>query len=139
MSQFNKKELRDPISCFNQLHFLCGGVLRVCLHLLGLPRLSLTWARSDHYATTWSPDSGHCHLSVDDGTGCVSCILWTNHSSFAATSAAKGLELQVRQELASGTARQVLFSLMSVDILLMIHSTLIQLIIQPFRSCNHKI
>jgi hypothetical protein len=76
---------------------------------------------------------------VDDGTGCVSCILWTNHSSFAATSAAKGLELQVWQELATGTARQVLFPLMLVGILLMIHSTLIQLTIQPFRACNHKI
>jgi hypothetical protein len=45
----------------------------------------------------------------------------------------------VWQELATGTARQVLFPLMLVGILLMIHSTLIQLTIQPFRACNHKI
>lgn len=44
---------------------------------------------------------------VDDGTGCVPCILWTNHASFTATTPAKGLELQARQELANGTAAKV--------------------------------
>lgn len=49
----------------------------------------------------------YLRFTLDDGTGCVPCILWTNHASFTATSAVKGLELQSRQELANGTALKV--------------------------------
>ncbi|KAG0561379.1 hypothetical protein KC19_9G060400 [Ceratodon purpureus] len=49
----------------------------------------------------------YLRFTLDDGTGCVPCILWTNHASFMATTPAKGLELQARQELANGTAAKV--------------------------------
>nr|XP_024362065.1 CST complex subunit STN1-like isoform X3 [Physcomitrium patens] len=48
-----------------------------------------------------------CHVVVDDGTGCVPCIFWTNYASFPATSPAKGLELRSRQEMAIATTAKV--------------------------------
>ena len=46
-------------------------------------------------------------MLVDDGTGCVPCILWTNQASFTARTLVEGLGLQARQELANGKAAKV--------------------------------
>lgn len=49
----------------------------------------------------------YLRFTLDDGTGCVPCIFWTNYASFPATSPAKGLELRSRQEMAIATTAKV--------------------------------
>jgi len=101
----------DPM-CFAHVRLLAFDLLS----LRPVPNLQGSYARKGRpvrkveimgIVVTVDQKERYTRFTLDDGTGCVSCILWTNHSSFAATSAAKGLELQVWQELATGTARQV--------------------------------